>query len=68
MRGKFLVSFQVLDKEGLIWKDNYKVSSLEKVSQCIEMASTIDGLTLINLEVKYPYFEENERISIYEGK
>lgn len=68
MRGQFLVSFQLLDKKGLVWKDNYVVSSLDKVSQCIEMANTMDGLTLVNLEVKYPYFGENERISIYKGE
>ena len=65
MRGKYLVSFQLLDAKGLVWKDNYVVSSLDKVLECINMANTFDGLTLINLEVKYPYFERNEKISIY---
>ena len=65
MKGCFLVSFQLLDLKGNAWKENYKAFSLEKVLECIEKASTFDGFTLTGLEVKYPYFGDNEKISIY---
>lgn len=65
MRGCFLVSFQLLDLRGNVLKENYKTHSLEKALECIEKASTLDGFTLMGLEVKYPYFGDNEKISIY---
>ena len=65
MRSWFLVSFQLLDEKGVLWKESYKTHSLKKALEIIEETRNLYGFTLIGLDVKYPYFGDNEKVLIY---
>lgn len=63
-QGWFLINFQLLDEKGVIWKDKCKAATLEEALECIKETKTLD-CRIIDLEVKYPYFEESDRVWTY---
>lgn len=54
-----------MKKRGVLWKESHKTHSLKKALEVIEETRNLYGFTLIGLDVKYPYFGDNEKVLIY---